>query len=409
MSIYHCRRNYSIAGLGQVSRLVRVIAVGAVCFLLAAGRASAQNVCPVPEFASGLQLPLGIIQSNQGNFLVTESGIRASNSSRISIVDPDGGRRTLLSGLPSGINDVNEPSGASAIAMRGRTLYVAIGVGDVGRPGIIPGTVVPNPNPSSPIFSSILAIHFSAHVEKTTTGFTLSLADQQALASGEDVTISYGGGQKITIELVANFPDFIIDPVLPPGAVRLSNPFDMVVVGNQLYVTDGGRNLVWQVDIGSGEFSALASFPPILNPLPFGPPVIDAVPTGIAYSKGQLFVTLFRGFPFVPGRSVVEQVDPDTGAHAPLIAGTDLKALIDVLPLKEKSDTSYLVLQHASGAPATLSPPGRLLHVDTPGQPPQLVADCLNFPTSMVLDEKTGTLYVTELVPGRIVAIPVGK
>ena len=49
MSIYHCRRNYSIAGLGQVSRLVRVIAVGAVCFLLAAGRASAQNVCPPPN------------------------------------------------------------------------------------------------------------------------------------------------------------------------------------------------------------------------------------------------------------------------------------------------------------------------------------------------------------------------
>ena len=111
----------------------------------------------------------------------------------------------------------------------------------------------------------------------------------------------------------------------------------------------------------------------------------------------------------MPGRSVVEQVDPDTGAHAPLIAGTDLKALIDVLPLKEKSDTSYLVLQHASGAPATLAPPGRLLHVDTPGQTPQVVADCLNFPTSMVLDEKSGTLYVTELVPGRIVAIPVGK
>ena len=133
-------------------------------------------------------------------------------------------------------------------------------------------------------------------MEKTTTGFTLSLADQQALASGEDVTISYGGGQKITIELVANFPDFIIDPVLPPGAVRLSNPFDMVVVGNQLYVTDGGRNLVWQVDIGSGEFSALASFPPIPNPLPFGPPVIDAVPTGIAVLERPAVRDLIQGF-----------------------------------------------------------------------------------------------------------------
>lgn len=409
MSTYHCRRTLSIACLRPVSGPVRMLALGAVCLLLAGGRAGAQGTCPVTEVAVGLQLPLGVIQSSLGNLLVTETGTGTSDS-RISIVSLNGARRTLLAGLPSGINDVREPSGLSAIAMRGRTLYVAIGVGDVGVPGSIPGTAVPNPaGPSSPIFSSILAIHFSAHVERTTTGFTLSLTDQKTLASGEDVTISYGGGQTITIELVANFPDYIVDPFLPPGAVRLSNPFDMVVVGNQLYVTDGGRNLVWQVDIGSGGFSALASFAPIPNPLPFGPPVIDAVPTGIAYSKGQLFVTLFRGFPFVPGASVVEQVDPDTGAHAPLITGADLKALIDVLPRKEGSDTSYLVLQHASGAPATLTPPGRLLHVETPGQPPQVITDCLGFPTSMALDEKTGTLYVTELRTGRVVAIPVGK
>jgi hypothetical protein len=41
--------------------------------------------------------------------------------------------------------------------------------------------------------------------------------------------------------------------------------------------------------------------------------------------------------------------------------------------------------------------------VGGPAEPPF----CLTQPTSMTLDEKTGTLYVTEL-NGRLVAIPIG-
>ncbi len=216
--------------------------------------------------------------------------------------------------------------------MRGRTLYVLIGEGDSTIPGGFPGppTELPNPNPSSPIFSSVLAVHFSAQAEKTTAGFTLTAAQQQALAAGQKVTLSNGGGDRITVELVVNFPDFTPDP-LPffPANVRHSNPYDLVVVGNQLYATDGGQNSVWQADISTGAFSTLTTFAPIPNPLfnptppppPVGGPFIEAVPTGITYADGQLLVTLFRGFPFVPGTSVVEQVDPLTGSHAPLIAG----------------------------------------------------------------------------------------
>jgi hypothetical protein len=68
-----------------------------------------QAQCPPDELISGLQIPLGITQSNQGNLLVSETGTRVPNTGRISIVDLDGNRRTLLDGLPSGINDVNDP------------------------------------------------------------------------------------------------------------------------------------------------------------------------------------------------------------------------------------------------------------------------------------------------------------
>jgi hypothetical protein len=365
---------------------------------------SAKSGAQCTEVSSGLQAPLGITQSNLGNLLVAETGTRVPNTGRVSILDVNGNRRTLLDGLPSGIADVGDPNGPSGLFMRGRTLYLAIGVGDVGRAGPFPGTTIPNPAPiSSPIFSSVLAIHFSANFEKITSGVTLTLADQQALAGGQTVTLSDGRGQ-MTIEMVANFTDYTPKP-LPTfaGNVALSNPYDLVAIGDQLYVTDGGQNLVWQVDIPTGAVSTLATFSNIANPFfpAIGGPFEEAVPTGIAYSGGQLLVALFRGVPFAPGTSVVEQVDPATGSHSTFIAG--LKTAIDVLALGE--GTEYLVLQHASTGPF-FGGPGLVLRFASPGGPPTVVANCLTRPTAMTLDNKTGTLYVIEL-GGRLVSIPV--
>ncbi|MDP9099790.1 MAG: ScyD/ScyE family protein, partial [Verrucomicrobiota bacterium] len=341
--------------------------------LLAGVEAKAQ--CPVTDLTTGLLRPIGITLSQKDNLLVSESGTSNPNTGRISIVDLKGVRRTLISGLPSGISfEANAPSGPDGLFLRGRTLYVAIGVGDAVIAGPTQGTTAPNPNPSSALFSSILAIHFSAKVEKTTTGFTLTLADQQTLANRTPVTLSNGSRDTITIELIANFPDYAPEP-LPSfaGNVRNTNPFDLVAVGNQLFVTDGGRNHVWRVNLATGDYSILTAFPPIPNPLfnptppppSVGRPTSEAVPTGIAYVDGKLLVTLFRGFPFAQGTSVVEQIDPQTGRHGPLITG--LKTAIDVLPIKADADdgsaTRYLVLQHASGA--FLSPPGLLLRFET--------------------------------------------
>lgn len=366
----------------------------------------ASTMAQCSDVITGLRLPLGITQSNQNNLIVSETGTRGVlHSGRISIVDPGGSRRTLLDGLPSATNDVGDASGAAGIFMRGRTLYVVIGLGDTFLVGGLP-----NPNPSSPIFSSVLAIQFSANVEKTTTGFVLTAANRQALASNGNITLTNARG-KIKIELIANFPDYTIDPITPSG-FRNVNPFDLVVVGDQAYVTDGGQNLVWKVDIATGTFSTLATFPrvtnPLFNPTPpppsIGPPLVEAVPTGIAYSDGQLLVTLFRGFPFPPNISVVERVDPVTGNHSPFITG--LRTAIDVIPTREGSETHYLVLQHTSGV-NILPPftgPGVVLHFPTPAGPPTVVTNCLRRPTSMTFDEKTGLLYVTEY-GGRIVEV----
>jgi hypothetical protein len=312
------------------------LALAVSAILLGAAQVNAQ----CSELISGLRSPLGTALTNQGNLLVSETGTGAPGTGRISIVDASGSRRTLLDGLPSGIADVGDPNGPSGLFMSGRTIYVAIGTGDVGRAGPCPGSDIPNPaGPSSPIFSSILDIQVSAKVEQTTTGFTLTSADEQALANGQTVTLSSNGGQ-ITIRMVANFPDYIPFP-LPcfPDNVQLSNPFGLIAVEDTLYVTDGGRNLVWQINLLTGSLSMLATFPNIPNPVfpTFGGPFLQAVPTGIAAANNQLLVTLFRGFPFPPLTSTVEQINPQTGNDIVFIPG--LRTAIGVLPVSNRGHT----------------------------------------------------------------------
>ena len=165
---------------------------------------------------------------------------------------------------------------------------------------------------------------------------------------------------------------------------------------DQLYVTDGGENKIWQIDLSTGSFKTLTQFPSDANPLypGLGGPKEDAVPTGITYSEGRLLVALFRGVPFAPGTSGVEQVDPVTGGHKEFITG--LTSAIDIKPIKNLGSTNYLVLQFSSIGPF-LGGPGLVLRFTSPNSPGVVVTNCLGAPTAMTLDEKTGTLYVTGL------------
>jgi hypothetical protein len=362
--------------------------------------ARAQVACDVP-LASGLKVPLGLVLTDQRNLLVSESGDQGVlHSGRISIVSSDGARRTLLDGLPSASNDVNEPSGPAGIVMRGRTLYVALGIGDAILPVGDTPFRIGNPHPSSRLFSSILAIHFSAETERTTGGFSLTTADQEALANGDVLRLSNGAGETITIELIANFPDYVPNPVPPaPDNVEGSNPFGLALIADQLYVSDGARNLVWRTNLETGAFEPLARFDPIPNTTGVGGPILEAVPAGIRAFAGQVFVTLFRGFPFPDGVSSIERVDPRTGTHAPLVTG--LRTAVDVLFDDEKA--SLFILQHTSGPLLPpFSGPGSLARWN--GEGLTVLADCLNRPTAMVRDDRSGRIYISEL-NGRVVVV----
>ena len=297
-----------------------------------------------------------------------------------------------------------DASGPNSLSMRGRTVYVAIGQGDSVILGPVAGSALPNPNVSSPIFSSILAIHVSAAVEQKTEGFMLTEPDQMKLAAGEQVVLSNGGGDRITIEVVVDFPDYESEP-LPtlPDNVRNSNPFDVIAVNGNLYVTNGGLNRLVKVDLTSGAYAELARFERIPNlPGAAGPPSVEAVPTGIAYTRGTLLVALFSGGPFLPGLSRIKAVAPVTGDQTDFITG--LRTAIDIRPIKHGNDVDYLVLEN-NFAPAPPFPPtgAAIKFFETPDGPATSVGGCtLDRPTSITLDKKTGALYVTELLQGTL-------
>jgi hypothetical protein len=327
----------------------------------------------------------------------------------VSILDAEGNRRTLIDGLPSARNAANTLSGVSGLYLRGRTLFAAIGEGNPTLAGPVPRTEIMNPNPSSPLFSCVLAIHFSAKAEKKTSGIRLTLADHQALKDGQRLVRFDAEGQKITLEVVVDFPDYLPEPVPALAAnVRHSHPYGVVADDDYLYVVDGGYNKVFKAEIISGEFETLVSFPNIPNTLfgTIGGPTMEVVPTSINWAGDQLLVSLLSGFPFPAGTSQVAGIDPQTGARTPLIAG--LSSAVDAIPLYQGSGlVGYLALEYSLAHRALPEPaPGRLRLFDAAGTSSTTIARDMPTPACMNYDDKTGEIVIGLINPGQLVSVP---
>jgi hypothetical protein len=371
-----------------------------------AARSLAQAPCPnVETFATGLVAPSKIIQTPRGDFIVAEAGPSVPNNGRVSIVDQEGNRRTLLDGLPAARTFVGDYNGTTGVYLKGRTLYVLNGQGDVTLAGPVQGTERANPTPASPIFSSILAVHFSAAMEDTTSGVTLSLADHAALKAGQALIRSDAEGHRMVIQLFADFPDYAPEP-RPNFAdnVRHSHPYGIVADDEFLYVADAGFNKIRKLNIASGAEQTLTSFAPTPSPRPVGPPFIENVPTSLRWNGDQLLVTLLSGAPFISGLSQVRQIDPVTGANTTLMQG--LTAAVDVIPLTSAgASAGFLTLEFDLNFPAP--GPGRLQFFSTPDASPVVVADCLTTSSSMLMDRKNDRVVITELATGRLVTMKV--
>src|SRR6185503_13163119 len=119
-------------------------------------------------------------------------------------------------------------------------------------------------------------------------------------------------------------------------------PYDFAVSGNSFIVVDAARNSLERLSSTSGSRETVFVFKRLkttgealqtLSPTEFTDKQaleFDAVPTGIAVHDGRLYVSLFGGFPFLPGSGRVVSL-PDKGAPATArIEATDLNAPCDV-------------------------------------------------------------------------------
>ena len=408
----------------KVNKLTLYLAAAALACALSAAGARAQSVS---VFAGGLKGPTKVVMTARGNLLVTESG-DAPNAGRLSLVDRQTrARRTILDGLPAGPSAEGGISGPSGLAVQGRTVYVSIGAGNAVQPGPAPGTEKANPNPSSPLLSSLLAVRVPANVEESAAGFSLTPADHAALKGGARLTLTNAAGDRLTVEVVADFPDYVAEP-RPDFAdnVRVSNPFGVAVNGNLVYVVDASHNLVRVVGADSGAYTTLTTFAQYTNPLPFGPPKIDAVPDSVRLFGDRLLVTTLTGFPFPAGVAQVRQVNLVTGEQTPLING--LTTAMDALPVRVPpaaeqgpplaqegpaeaaaavDQARYFVLRLSDNM--TQNAPGRLLLYDSATAAPVTLAAPLVGPTCLARDPKSGDLFITSIFTGLVYRVSVAR
>ncbi|MBP1805206.1 ScyD/ScyE family protein [Rubellimicrobium aerolatum] len=186
----------------------------------------------------------------------------------------------------------------------------------------------------------------------------------------------------------------------PDGAGPDSNPFGLVAQGGGFLVTDAGGNSVLTVD-GTDAITDLVVLPPAPNPLPFGPPVYQAVPTGAALTPaGDLVFGQLTGFPFPPGAA---QVFGLSGGTLSVLA-TGFTNLIDVAA---GEDGTLYALELDSDSLLGPGTTGSLYAIDADGAASLLLAG-LSSPTGLAVGT-AGDIFVTvdgfSATAGRVVRL----
>lgn len=179
----------------------------------------------------------------------------------------------------------------------------------------------------------------------------------------------------------------------PAGGARDSNPFGFAITPNgDFVVADAGANAFVNAT-AAGVVTTLGVLAARPNPLPFGPPVFQSVPTSIAIGPdGAYYIGQLTGFPFPPGAANVYRYDPTTDALSIAYSG-----FTNIIDLTFDADGDLLVLQlTTNGLASSMGPgPGLLLKIDADtGERSTIASAGLIFPGG-VLAAPDGTIYVT--------------
>ncbi|WP_435019089.1 ScyD/ScyE family protein [Tundrisphaera sp. TA3] len=206
---------------------------------------------------------------------------------------------------------------------------------------------------------------------------------------GRLVRLPLDGGPIVGIANLANFEA----SQNPDGGESNSNLFGLVAApGGGFLVTDAGANAVLRVS-GQGSISTLTTVLPRPNPLPFGPPTIESVPTGITIGPdGAAYFGELTGGPFPPGAANIYRVDLGTGQRTTFLTG-----FTNLMDLAFGPDGALYALQlTTNGLASQTGPgPGLLTRIDLQTGARTVIASAgLSFPTALVVGPDN-TIYVS--------------
>jgi hypothetical protein len=355
--------------------LIAGVAVSVFCLAEPFGVTNAAAVkrpaASVSVVASGLNNPRGLNFSPNGDLYVAEAGSGGSQlcfsseetgdlyfgfTGSVTKIDMSTGAQTrVVTGLPS--NAAEDGTGALGphdVAFQGMgNAYVTIGFGN-------PPSLRTAGCPASLGMASLMRFNPSG---RTTYVADLGTYEQNADPAGEG-------------------PD--------------SDPYGLLPMGGRTIYTDAGGNALNQV-AANGSISTLAIFPNMPNPLPFGPPTIDAVPTTVAQGPdGALYVGQLTGFPFPPGGANVYRVP--AGGGTPTIYRSGFTNIIDIAFAPDGS-MYVLEISHSSILNGF---DGQLIHVSADGSQQDAVDTGFMLAPAGVAIGPDGALYITvnSILPG---------
>ncbi|MCS6826889.1 MAG: ScyD/ScyE family protein [Caldilinea sp.] len=341
----------------------------------APGRLETVQPLPPPHvevIADGLFAPLGLALLPDGSLLVAEEGTgKRDDSAGVTLITADGQIGRLVSGLPSS-RDSGDLAGVNLVGVKDDGALIYIGNFGAGHLWTLPLDQVLRP--ASPPRATL-----------PKTPFT---------------------------------PDSLGRVMQRLNNVMLVNPFDMTVSPDgRPVVTDASGNGV-AIENPDGTTRFFHRFDPLVDP---NNPVqtVEAVPTGIERFGEEYLVALTGGCPYPAGVGQVVAVDLQRNQR------TVLDGLNMPIDVAFGPDGSLWVLEFATFTPGAscftgsgyqvnsgrLSrvPPGCLTqHGLRKGCQLETVLDKLNFPGA-VLPAPDGSLYISEVFPGRVLRVTFGE
>ena len=174
----------------------------------------------------------------------------------------------------------------------------------------------------------------------------------------------------------------------PAGGPNESDPFGLLVRGENIIVADAGANDLLKVGEG-GRISTLAVFPDRDVRFQGQTMEMDAVPTTVVRGPdGAYYVGQLTGFPYPVGGARIYRVVP---GHRPTIFARGFTNIIDIA--FDRRGNLY-VLEIAHNSLRAAQPYGALLRVSPNGERKIVLDQGLSFPTSVVV-RSAHRIYVT--------------